>query len=406
MSQRKKIFTLIIIITIIFPFIIKSPISFIPLIYIILTIMVSLVYLLLIKNSCKLLVDNEENNIFKRLSSTVYNIKIINKSILIFPKVHFLLELENIDGEIFKKHEYEFMLNPKKEKELEIKIDFPHIGNYIIKISEIQIYGIFDLFCLKHKPRWSENISVVPKVYEIDDFDIDTKMAIFPVDFTVPHKIDGEIYDDIREYVPGDSIRNIHWKLSAHADEYMTKLLTTDAVSGITIYLDFSFKKNLDILEMASLNDAMIETAYAISIYAMRNQRGVSLIYTEDNNPTVKLPNSILDLREKIHSLPNLSRKEDYPMELLLSEYGNSISSLDNMFIITSNISIELINTLADFLSKGKRPILCLVESNFEDPNIKKIQNLLIESNIEYYLIKSAKGFIDSLGGNIDVKSE
>lgn len=406
MNSREKIFLLIIIVTIIFFLIIKSPISVIPLIYIILSIMVSFIYLFLIKNSCKVIVDSSKKDIFKRLSREIYNVTIINKSILIFPKVCFSLQVENIDGDIFKKYDYNFMLNPREEKKLEIEVELPHIGMYTIKIVEIQIYGIFDLFYLKYKPKWKEEIFVTPRIYDIEDFDIDTKRAIYPVNFTVPYKIDGEIYDDIREYIPGDPIKNIHWKLSAHANEYMTRVLTTDAVSGVTIYLDFCSRNRLDVLERANLNDAIIEIAYSISLYAIRNDRGVSLAYAEDNNPTFEVPNSILDLGEKVNNLPRLSKEEIYPIELLVLDYGNSISSLDNMFIITNNISTELITILIDYIDKGRRPILCLVENDLKKPTSKEIKKLLKDSNIEYYVVRSAKDFIDSLGGDSDVKSK
>jgi len=343
---------------------------------------------------------------FKRLSREIYNVKIRNKNILIFPKICFSLQLEDMDGQIFKKYDYDFMLNPKEEKILEIEVEFPHIGMYIVKILDIQIYGIFDLFCLKYKPKWKQEIFVTPKIYWIEDFDIDTKKAIFPVNFTMPYKINGEIYDDIREYMPGDPMKNIHWKLSAHANEYMTRILTTDAVSGITIYLDFCCESHLNIIEMASTNDAIVEIAYAIALYAMNNDRGISLIYSEDNNPTFKVPNSILDLREKVYSLPRISPKELYSIELLISEYGNSINSLDNMFVITSNISIELINILSNFLERGKRPILCLAEYGLEPFNSQNVKKLLEDSNIEYYIVKSAENFVGSLGGKLDVKDE
>lgn len=406
MNLRKKIFILIIIVTIILSFIIKSPISIVPLIYIILSIIVSFIYLSLIKNSCKVIVDSSKEKMFKRLSREIYNIKIINKNILIFPKVCFSLQLENIDGDIFKEYDYNFMLNPREQKNLEIEVEFPHIGMYAVKIVEVQIYGILDLFCFKYKPKWKKEIFVTPKIYDIEDFDIDTRRAIFPVDFTVPYKINGEIYDDIREYMPGDPIKNIHWKLSAHANEYMTRILTTDAVSGVTIYLDFCSKNNLDVLKRAILNDAIVEITYAISLYAIKSNRGVNLVYSDDNTPTFEVPSSILDLREKVYKLPRVSVEETYPIELLISEYGNSNSSLDNMFVITNNISIELISILINFLDRGKRPILCLVEDDLKKSISEEIKKMLKDSNIEYYIVNSAKDFINSLGGGLDVKDK
>lgn len=50
---------------------------------------------------------------------------------------------------------------------------------------------------------------------------------------------DENSYDGVREYVPGDSMRSIHWKLSAHSRKVMTRLYEETGAACSTVAVDF-----------------------------------------------------------------------------------------------------------------------------------------------------------------------
>lgn len=392
MIDRKKIFIIIFIVTIICFSIIKSPVSLIPLIYIILAILVSYIYLYIIKNTCEIKMSESGIKEFNRLSSQTYFIDIINKSFLVFPKMNLKIALKNKAGYLIKKYEYDFLLNPKEKKQLKVNVEFPHVGEYVFEIQQIKIYDIFDIFYLKIKTTCKEEIFVKPKKYDLDNLEIETIKPLNAVNFNVPTKMEGEVYDDIREYSPGDSMKSIHWKLSAHTNKYMTKILTTDAVNGITVYIDFVIEKNILNLEKLDIKDSLIELAYAIGLFAMKKDRQINYIYSNMNSPICSHTSTIFELEKTIFELSRCSNSENYPIEIILSEYGNSIMSLDNMAIITSNINEELINLLLEFKEEGKRILLFVISLN---SNVKTISDnlfeVLIKKDIEFYIFESVK---------------
>ncbi len=52
-------------------------------------------------------------------------------------------------------------------------------------------------------------------------------------------RYDENSYDGVREYVPGDSMRSIHWKLSAHSRKMMTRLYEETGAACSTVAVDF-----------------------------------------------------------------------------------------------------------------------------------------------------------------------
>lgn len=75
---------------------------------------------------------------------------------------------------------------------------------------------------------------------------------------------------DIREYIPGDRIRDIHWKLSAKQDILMVKERIAMAGSEMVILLSLSSSK-------AQVQE-VLETVYGLGKALMRNQLPVRLL--------------------------------------------------------------------------------------------------------------------------------
>ncbi len=80
--------------------------------------------------------------------------------------------------------------------------------------------------------------SVLPTVAYIDTFNIATRRPQGPV------RLSNRIYEDptrinnIRQYVPGDPLKRIHWKLTARTGTLYVKTYEPSSVSGGTVLLD------------------------------------------------------------------------------------------------------------------------------------------------------------------------
>ncbi len=120
-----------------------------------------------------------------------------------------------------------------------------------MKIKKFYVYDFLNLFCLFKKGKSGSSILVLPK--QLDNFLIQK----------IGYKINNDenmLYSDkkpgdditeifsIRDYVGGDKIRNIHWKLSSKKDKIMVKEYSLPLFENDIIILDiFEFSgKNKD----------------------------------------------------------------------------------------------------------------------------------------------------------------
>lgn len=120
-------------------------------------------------------------------------------------------------------------------------------GYYEFVISRAYVYdylGIL-LFPIKDMDRHTENTIVVPELYDANVY-INNGSAggsVLEMGSKERYNITAGEVGSIRNYNPGDSLRNIHWKLTSKMDDIMVKEEDTLYKDIFVFFLIFSNKK-------------------------------------------------------------------------------------------------------------------------------------------------------------------
>ena len=120
-------------------------------------------------------------------------------------------------------------------------------GYYEFVISRAYVYdylGIL-LFPIKDMDRHTENTIVVPELYDANVY-INNGSAggsVLEMGSKERYNITAGEVGSIRNYNPGDSLRNIHWKLTSKMDDIMVKEEDTLYKDIFVFFLIFSYKK-------------------------------------------------------------------------------------------------------------------------------------------------------------------
>ncbi|WP_312636569.1 DUF58 domain-containing protein [Oscillibacter sp.] len=371
--------------------IINTAAVYVPIVFILLLGLTSIFYTLL--SACFLLVraETEEQSRFERETGSLCRVTVSNRGMFVLPCVVLSLCVESTQGFAPLTTEHLMLLRPRQTLTLDLPVSFPHIGRYRVLISEVRVYGLLGVFSFRRRPGWSVLVQVTPKRFRLAGLRLGTAQPLFAVDFTAPHKIDGGEYSDVRQYAPGDPIKTIHWKLSAHASGYVTRLFQTDAVSGVSIYLDVRLPPRLTGEEAAQANDCLAESAYAAALRAMELRYGVELVYARDKVPTVIRPDGPEELLVAVCGLPPVSDRERYPLELLVEEHSGRGTSFDNLIILTAFVSDRLVALLTEYAQRGKYPVVLHVWGKGQMlPGGETGKERLAGRGIGYYAVDSA----------------
>ncbi len=150
----------------------------------------------------------------------------------------------------------------------------------IIKIScrFIKIYDPLRLFRFKVGKGISTQVSVMPEGKEIGGSvvftgRIDEESDIFSENR--PGDDPSEVFD-LRDYIPGDKLNRIHWKLSSKKDEFIVKDYSLPVDVPSVIFLDL---KGYEYSEYTlPIFDTMIEAMVSISQFMLENERIHTLV--------------------------------------------------------------------------------------------------------------------------------
>lgn len=212
-----------------------------------------------------------------------FNINLKNDSI--FPFGNIVMKISINNG--FYKNKNEYYINitnfPKRVTMVKWSCKSEYSGNVIIKIEEMYIQDMLFLKRIKKDLDVAQTICIMPDSYELavdSDF-----LAECKGDEDKTNSKSGDDVSEInsiKEYINGDSIQKIHWKVSARLDKLMIKDFSVEQGNYVEILLNLYYENN-DYDEM----DAVIELFVSISEKVISEHIDFSIIYA--NHKTQEL---------------------------------------------------------------------------------------------------------------------
>lgn len=138
------------------------------------------------------------------------------------------------------------VLSGGKEEGYELYAESKYCSQFFFRVPKARVYDIFQIFSMKAKlfldGSAERGVTVLPESGEIADWPVRANPNVM---------VESDIYSDtaggddvseifeIRDYVPGDRLNRIHWKLTSKMDRLMVKELGLPIDCSVLIFLDF-----------------------------------------------------------------------------------------------------------------------------------------------------------------------
>jgi hypothetical protein len=153
--------------------------------------------------------------------------------------------------------------SPLSVTKVALPFRLPFRGDYVVRIYEVHVYDLLKIFRLRRKLNLSVRIVVLPRDKHPNETGEETESDTeSPASIITGHM--SNVFNSLREYREGDSVRNIHWKLSAKQDELIVRQPEQSVNNSAVLFNDFSAKFDDDFLTRRMI-DAVLETALAVT---------------------------------------------------------------------------------------------------------------------------------------------
>ena len=130
-------------------------------------------------------------------------------------------------------------IRPRGTVKIPVEVTPGNAGRYVFSVSPVRITDPLGLWGKTVECEDAEYITFLPDIFDMQL--IPAASAAMPESDRQSEKSRGSVSGDmtgIREYVPGDPVRNIHWKLSEKTDRMLVKELGVPATDRLLLILD------------------------------------------------------------------------------------------------------------------------------------------------------------------------
>ncbi|MCL2071312.1 MAG: DUF58 domain-containing protein [Oscillospiraceae bacterium] len=315
----------------------------------------------------------------KRNDEVVFKVCIRNN--FIFPMTPVRVYVDVLDKGVYLPQTKLIIVevSPFQQVTLEIKSFVSFRGEYSIGLKKAEFFDILKIY--RFKVRKKERFSIVAYPLESDLYSLrDDNLSESDSALTKPHDFDfkKDDFSHLREYREGESLRHIHWKLSAKLSEgdLIVKQMESNHDSCALVFCDFTgvapgslieSKGAITAEDILYASDAVIETALSVLRLILQNRNSALLLY-QDRREEIQRQTNIADLkdyRDLIKSLASLPA-EPYSGEFseLLEEYRGEMRHERAVYIITASVNDDLVKKIQELgLIFRKNVVLVIIPS-------------------------------------------
>ncbi len=239
----------------------------------------------------------------------------------------------------------------------------------------------FGLFTFRRQISAKDTLVVLPMVVPIKDFP--PPPGILPggkavrqrsMDVT-PHAA------GVREYVPGDPMKRIHWPTTAHRGRFMVKEFEQDPQSDIWLFLDALagiqvtshlppedfheiglWLKRPKITLPADTFEYAISAAASLADYFLAHRRSVGLACAAGKVRIVPADRGERQVNKIMETLAFLQPTGTMPLLSLVTMQAKLLPIGAGVMIITSSVQPELLLVVEDLLRRRLSPVVIIIK--------------------------------------------
>lgn len=218
-------------------------------------------------------------------------------------------------------------------------------GEYHLGVSEAALYDLLGLFRIKMKLSPSARVVAAPRRLSLDRTDAlcvdelespQTKLSFF----------DSNSFSSVREYSEGETLRYVHWKLSAKQNELMVKQMEQNLGANSVILTELTGYSD-DNEDNYRAADAAVEASLALTSKIIADGRSaVNLFRTDEETAEVFAVESAENFEKLYGIFSVIPITENGGISALVGKMNELSLSAETIFISAVRIDAEVLRRL------------------------------------------------------------
>ena len=295
---------------------------------------------------------------------------VTNNSFFPVGKAEAHVEYYNVFNNQITSFELYLPVQANNSQRVTFRISSKFCGIIKIKNAELILFDPLRIFKFRTGKNIHTEIAVVPSAQEISGTINYTDRVNDESDHFSeyrPGDDPSEVFD-LREYIPGDKLNRIHWKLSSKKDEFIVKEYSLPIDVPCLIFLDLKCYEDNDYT--LPVFDTLVETLLSVSQFLIENERVHKIVYynakyREFTERQVESPEMLGELMKELIFSVNDNLYCEAP-DLYFSE--NSLNALSSFTFISSTADEKVLGYIENEVDSDlKNSIIVVKDANEAD---------------------------------------
>lgn len=377
----------------------NSVYGYLPILLLVVLLAMSLICLLIVSRSLRVQADGGDIQC-RRGQSAALTLKLSNRSHLICPRAAAYIYISDLFGGQDDVRTVRFTVPGRDSVEFSFRMEMEHVGCFRVGLDHVELYDLFGLFRKRVPVRGSFSAIVTPCVRPMEQLHLSDEVQNEAARETKISMVGGTDYTGVRAYALGDPMKQIHWKLSAHSREYVTKLQENSRQQEFSVILDLAAPA-VSRGELMELNDCLIETALSLVEEIAASEAGYALLYPDQSGAPVRaVPAGREDDADLVRAFARINASPDAAFSdacQLLQQEGQGRNRGSSVAVVTSRITPELLQELLQIQRQRRSPELYFVVparwSSRELENACAPLRRLDDAGVPWYTVSTAENF-------------
>ncbi|MCP4166298.1 MAG: DUF58 domain-containing protein [Chloroflexi bacterium] len=235
---------------------------------------------------------------------------------------------------------------------------------------------------------------VYPRVMRLPDLDLPRGRAGGRSRRSTAAPVQSVLPRTVRPYIPGDSLRLVHWRKSAQQQDLMIKEFDLEPAGDLWLVLDLDASVQAGVDQESTLEYGIILTA-SLAASHLNENRGVGLVAYGEQALRVPPQADRGHLWQLLHGLANAEPSHDWPLARVLKQIGPDIGRGRTVIVITPSTESDW---LGELLQLGRRDVassaLLVDAASFDtarNGQLESLQHILSDHGVPNHVI--AKGY-------------
>ncbi|MBQ7934257.1 MAG: DUF58 domain-containing protein [Lachnospiraceae bacterium] len=281
----------------------------------------------------------------------------------------------------------EYELLPGDKYEYHTRLICKYRGEYEVGVKEVILTDCFRLFRFKYRIDGTIKALVYPRVIHMAEVEslkdiLNVSSLMIPLEQTEPDVV-------TRDYIPGDALKYIHWKVSAKEQQLKTRNMQGERKQDIWLVYD-TCRYDRDEYVYMPLENQILETVLALVAYLAEKNIDVTVCHSQRGlqNSTVRgLSQFQVFYEETAHVV--FSEEENIAVTMEQLSSGAGILSVQTMLVVSHQGDEAFLNRLQALTLQGIHIIWYLITDENAEAYLRqsssrlKIVVLPIEGNLE-----------------------